>query len=338
MDATCNCFGFLYRHKKVKVKKIEDIQKGTHVAIDKSPKPYFHHAIVKQKAGQDVTLIEFTKGNGKIDIHENTHRFEQIEKELGELYKVEHQPKYKPDDIISRAESKEGKNGTYNPFTNNCEHFANWCVEGESISDQSEDLKIIAAFGGMEEAVRGIIQIVMKGKTAAAKSIPFKEMAKNNGWNLIWKNIRETISSEITSNDGIKSKVKSILSAIEKFWNKNWEELIHEDTALKCEKVIVILMILLELLKIAVGIYKVYQKKKAGELTGEEFAVTVTTQITSGLGGMIASVAGGVLGQMWIPIPYIGGLLGAFIGSFVGRMIGAKLGALLVPKMTHSHG
>jgi hypothetical protein len=43
--------------------------------------------------------------------------------------------KYSENEIIQRARSRLGERG-YNLFTNNCEHFARWCVTGERISYQ----------------------------------------------------------------------------------------------------------------------------------------------------------------------------------------------------------
>jgi hypothetical protein len=43
---------------------------------------------------------------------------------------------FSDDEIVQRARSKLGEKG-YNLFTNNCEHFARWCVTGEHISYQA---------------------------------------------------------------------------------------------------------------------------------------------------------------------------------------------------------
>ena len=47
--------------------------------------------------------------------------------------------KYPEDEIIKRARSRLNQKG-YNLFTNNCEHFARWCVTGENVSYQIDDL------------------------------------------------------------------------------------------------------------------------------------------------------------------------------------------------------
>lgn len=53
---------------------------------------------------------------------------------------------YDPDEVVRRAISKLDKSG-YDLFSNNCEHFANWCKTGRKVSGQVND--VIARVGGM---------------------------------------------------------------------------------------------------------------------------------------------------------------------------------------------
>lgn len=50
-----------------------------------------------------------------------------------------------PELAVQRAESRLGEGG-YNLATNNCEHFARWCVEGEQRSPQVATVGIITTF------------------------------------------------------------------------------------------------------------------------------------------------------------------------------------------------
>lgn len=63
------------------------------------------------------TPTEFSDGHG---IRPVSHAGEQV---------------FPPDLIVQRALSRLGEPG-YDLFSNNCEHFANWCVTGEPISTQ----------------------------------------------------------------------------------------------------------------------------------------------------------------------------------------------------------
>jgi hypothetical protein len=52
------------------------------------------------------------------------------------VYKVHHSsPKYSPKEVVARAKSRLGES-QYNIATNNCEHFCNWCVDGQETSGQ----------------------------------------------------------------------------------------------------------------------------------------------------------------------------------------------------------
>lgn len=46
-------------------------------------------------------------------------------------------PRFSPEEIVARARSRLGEN-RYRLTTNNCEHFAEWCLSGESRSEQVE--------------------------------------------------------------------------------------------------------------------------------------------------------------------------------------------------------
>ena len=49
-------------------------------------------------------------------------------------------PRFSPQEIVARAVSRLGENN-YRITSNNCEHFCEWCVQGESRSRQIEDLR-----------------------------------------------------------------------------------------------------------------------------------------------------------------------------------------------------
>ena len=82
-----------------------------------------------------VSLLEFLKGD----------ELEVREYDLEELKK-----KRSPSEIIDYAKSHLGEKG-YDLIRNNCEHFANRCTFGESVSTQIEDVfKLIGGLFGWE--------------------------------------------------------------------------------------------------------------------------------------------------------------------------------------------
>lgn len=70
---------------------------------------------------EEVTLDEFTLGRGM-------------------AVKPWVAPRFTGEDAVSRARSRIGEN-RYRLFSNNCEHFAEWCIGGSSRSLQVESLK-----------------------------------------------------------------------------------------------------------------------------------------------------------------------------------------------------
>ncbi|MGD0981095.1 MAG: lecithin retinol acyltransferase family protein [Solirubrobacteraceae bacterium] len=56
--------------------------------------------------------------------------------------------RFHPDEVVARAASMVGSHD-YDVFTNNCEHFANWCVSGERSSLQVDAAVSTTAIGGV---------------------------------------------------------------------------------------------------------------------------------------------------------------------------------------------
>ncbi len=115
---------------------------GDHIRVNRGL--YYHHGIYKSDyevysfqspIGSEISpetavvlkisLIDFLK-NGYLEVREYT---------LEELKR-----KRSNNQICAYAEAHLGEGG-YNLLTNNCEHFANRCVFGESSSNQVENVK-----------------------------------------------------------------------------------------------------------------------------------------------------------------------------------------------------
>ena len=149
--------------KEVRVESVSSFRRGQHISMPgqklrsydkythKLIHRYKHHAIIKQikrRSGTriEMELIHFTKEDGNIKICQSVNTYDLAH---DELYIVEYiHPRYTADEVISRAESMLPANngdqhtfGTYNPGTNNCEHFATWCVVGEGESFQSQNFR-----------------------------------------------------------------------------------------------------------------------------------------------------------------------------------------------------
>ena len=79
-------------------------------------------------------------------------------------------PRFDRHAIVARARSRIGEN-CYRILSNNCEHFCEWCVRGESRSAQVE--RLLAA---PRRALRTIVSWI--GRTAGAGSMSFSASAR----------------------------------------------------------------------------------------------------------------------------------------------------------------
>ena len=131
-----------------------------HIAFDE--KFYHHHAIVEWVDYDEevLVLIEYNndipdyinnlaKGLNKAKICERSLTFG----EKNDIYEVLHDFRLPGDIIVERACFRLGEED-YNFVRLNCEHFANWCVEGEAYSEQvHQGVKNVAA--GTTQVVAG---------------------------------------------------------------------------------------------------------------------------------------------------------------------------------------
>ncbi|MEM6253488.1 MAG: lecithin retinol acyltransferase family protein [Cyanobacteria bacterium P01_D01_bin.156] len=122
--------------------------------------PYQHHGI---DCG-DGTVIHYRKVGTATISRTNRESFAR-----GHLvYQVSQSVRFIPDVVIRRAESRLGEQ-RYNLFFNNCEHFANWCTIGVSVSPQLKGFGLrleqihvprwITQQAAMEETPQGIVEL-----------------------------------------------------------------------------------------------------------------------------------------------------------------------------------
>jgi Lecithin retinol acyltransferase len=121
---------------------LDDLSIGAHLT---SPRRGYRHHGIYAGAGrvihyggfsrlfhsrpvEEVSLAEFTLGRGL-------------------AVKPWVAPKFSGTDVIARARSRLGEN-RYRLFSNNCEHFAEWCIGG-----QSRSLQVDAFLGAIRKRV-----------------------------------------------------------------------------------------------------------------------------------------------------------------------------------------
>lgn len=105
---------------------------GAHLKVSKGL--YSHHGIyvgnnqVIHYSGKSTGMLDF--GAGEIEKISLTDFVANAE-----LYVIRHATQFEAAEIVQSAHSRLGEQD-YSLFFNNCEHFANWCVNGKSQSHQ----------------------------------------------------------------------------------------------------------------------------------------------------------------------------------------------------------
>ena len=74
-------------------------------------------------------------------------------------------PRFAPDEIVTRARSRLGED-RYRLTSNNCEHFCEWCLSGESRSEQVERF-VERVRTALSAAARRVKEVVAGGLNTA---------------------------------------------------------------------------------------------------------------------------------------------------------------------------
>jgi hypothetical protein len=135
--------------------------RGAHIFVERSA--YSHHGI---DCG-DGTVIDFAGRDGAKNTafvrRVTLAEFAQGAPVRTRCYRACHNPEI----VVARATSMIGRSG-YDLFSNNCEHFATWCVTGEHSSAQVEALwsgaGMVGVGNGAPRVARGAV--VGLGETA----------------------------------------------------------------------------------------------------------------------------------------------------------------------------
>ena len=140
--------------QQVQVKDVSDITPGSHIAFHRGL--YHHHAIVEDvdHLAEKVHIIQYgndTETLTKTNLVTSAPNKAKVGRAIlnftdDVLYKVQHKTCYDAAEIVSRAQSRLGEEA-YNVIFSNCEHFANWCMEGRNRSEQVTNAVTTASLG-----------------------------------------------------------------------------------------------------------------------------------------------------------------------------------------------
>ena len=186
-----NSYGTKYEVPRKLVSSLDDLESGDHIAFHRMGGVLWHHAIVEDvnKRSSEFCLIEYSntasgflednlclpKNPGIAKVVRQTYRFSEVTM----VYLMLHECCNPADTVVENARSKIGES-KYNPFTNNCEHFAMWCKTGRSSSDQvnkaaqmvTDEINFEVASTGTRETAKYVGRTVLKVVTRAANEIP----------------------------------------------------------------------------------------------------------------------------------------------------------------------
>ena len=134
--------------------------KGDHLIVSRGF--YSHHAI-------DLGNGKVVQYGSRIDIENACVEIVSMETFLegSALIPSDKLASYSPDEIIKRAMSRLGEK-KYNLYSNNCEHFVNWCRTGKNESRQVERIKERLASTSFKVAGKFIAKNSAKIATKAA--------------------------------------------------------------------------------------------------------------------------------------------------------------------------
>ena len=200
------------------------------------------------------------------------------------------------DEIVARACTRKGER-YYDLAKNNCENFVMWCL-----FDMNVSLQVKTWHGMLEESLSAMRFAGLSGFFQAA----VERMFCNLGDDFI------TIVSKLTTTTRrISSKVSVGVAAAAG-----------------------------ALIEIAIAVYDIhraYKQWKGDEnqpggiliKSREEFIVEVIEIITTGGARFGLGFVGMILGQIWIPIPGLGAIVGSLVGVLLGHLAGKGFNFIL---------
>ena len=190
--------------------------------------------------------------------------------------------------VIQRARSKLGEK-QYSLFNNNCENFAMWCKTGKSSSDQ----------------VNKAEDMVGKELSTALKTLSAKFVKAGV----------QVVSKKIT-NQAFKKGVTISITTKEVFTQSAKKTLSNSAIlGVACGAV-------LEGISTLRDIRSAHEDMKQGNMTNEEYNKVIGKRVATGVGRFGGSSVGFVVGQLAIPIPFVGGLVGSVVGGLTGSFTG----------------
>jgi len=286
-----NSYGKEYEVPRRRVFYLSELQRGDHIAFRRFKGFYWHHAIVKHTDARsgEIKTIEYNRNdNGEFKVLETTNLFQNVT-----VYLMLH-GSFDRDLVLWRAQSKIGEE-QYNLVTNNCEHFAMWCITGRSSCDQiNKGLEMVNEEVGQ--------RLVSKAATRAEAKIAACS-ASHTGRVIMRTGMTQSMAQNglTTMASGAGTGVGGILAGGA-------------------------LAVGFEGLSMACDIGKVQGDLKTGRIDQKGYDKTVGKRVVTGASRVAGSTIGMAAGQALIPVPAVGAAIGGVAGALVGRFLGNLTG------------
>ena len=319
-----NSYGKEYEVPRRRVLYLSELQRGDHIAFHRGKGIYWHHAIVKHinAISGEIKTIEYNRNGIRFKVLEKTILFQNVT-----VYLMLH-GSFDRDLVLWRAQSKIGDE-EYNLVTNNCEHFAMWCITGRSSCDQVDkglemvNKEVGQRLIGSKVAPRVAAKLAAQSASHTGRTIMSGEVGRllvSKGAGMTGKLAAQSAShtgrvivttgmTQSVAQNGLTTKMASDVGA-----------------GVGGTLAGGALAAAFEGLSMAYDIGKVRGDLATGRIDQKGYYKTVGKRVMTGASGVAASTFGMAAGQALIPIPgvgaFIGGVAGALAGRFVGNLTG----------------
>ena len=284
-----------------KIEDLRHVQRGDHIAWHKWY-AIWHHGIVVDvpDGGRELTVIHSSGDIVKLDGHFASVRLETIDvnPKKEDFYRIDYPAgdTYPVDQVVQRACDRLGE-AKYNPFTNNCEHFARWCKTGRAKSGQVhtfEDRVKLALKSAATKAAHEVAADGFEGLVTGSLGTLGKIGARG---------IRHRAGQLFGTTSGVIRNVKCGALACTVGINLGLEAAMFTKDALVA-----------------------YRKYKSGAISRDDFRRALGKLGCESVGGVLFSTGTAILGQIAIPVPLVGSIVGSVLGNLIGRYLGAVIG------------
>ncbi|XP_078346632.1 uncharacterized protein LOC144631932 [Oculina patagonica] len=333
-----NSHGKKYAVRRERVNSISDLERGDHIVFHRKAGLYWHHAIVEyiNVDYNEIDVIHYSNtAKGFIEDNFSSPKRPGIARVVRDRYKfneevvylMKHELFLDRDTVVRNARSMLGEGG-YNPFTNNCEHFAMWCKTGISSSDQVDKAEEMIVRKGASQAGQGFVErgvregankaftrtassagqrVVQRGVHVSTNQA-FARPAARAGQQLVYRGARVATNQALTR--GACASQTGTAAGI---------------GALESVAGGALIGAAIESVSVMHDIGCAHDDMVRGRITPREFDTVVGKRIITGTTNVAGTVTGMAIGQALIPVPVLGGLIGGTMGALVGSLFGNTL-------------